>query len=383
MKTNSRIPILLVALLLGCIMITPNADAAAPIAKVTNIKGEVLLIHNNNISKIQLAGQLIYQGDMVQTKDGEAQITFNDGALLTISAYTSTRIQEREEKTGFWIFKTKNPVRRITCFVGKLLFKSGKSKRRNYMQTSTAVCGLRGTEVGIITFGDPPKDYLVVLSGSVSKTNFIEGIKAEYPGLAAAAQNTVFNTVDSAANAQLEQKLETGMQKARANVMLFAIDGATADAMKNNPDETVSAVDGDLAGELAAAKIAEANAKVAVEKAEEDLTKGEATQEEVDAVKDLADKASDAADKTEDAVEEGDIDAAKEAADDAIEAADDAIDEAGVPETGGPEGYSEEPTEESPPPEEGFTEGEGGAFNIPVDEPDEVDPDTNCASPPC
>jgi hypothetical protein len=73
------------------------------------------------------------------------QITFNDGALMSIRPYTNTMIQETQEETGWFLFKAKDLVRRITCQVGNLWFKSGASVGKNYLQSPTAVCGLRGS----------------------------------------------------------------------------------------------------------------------------------------------------------------------------------------------------------------------------------------------
>ena len=96
--------------------------------------------------KVENVGHPLAQGDRVQTKEGTAEITFEDGAIIRISPFSSTQIQEQEEESGFWIFKTMETVRRITCFVGKLKFRSGYKIHQNYLQTPTAVAGVRGSE---------------------------------------------------------------------------------------------------------------------------------------------------------------------------------------------------------------------------------------------
>ena len=147
MNTRSRIPFIILILVMGAFFIAPPADAAEPIAKISSFKGEVVLQSGSNISDVTEIGLPLMEGDRIQTKDGEVEITFNDGAVMKVSPFTSTMIQEREEEKGWWIFKTKKAVRRLTIFVGKVWLKSGVSKRKNYLQTPTAVCGLRGTTV--------------------------------------------------------------------------------------------------------------------------------------------------------------------------------------------------------------------------------------------
>ena len=63
-------------------------------------------------------------------KNGEVEITFADGALTKIRPFTNGLIQQGIEKSGAWIFKAEQKVRRITSFVGKLYFKSGSSNMK-------------------------------------------------------------------------------------------------------------------------------------------------------------------------------------------------------------------------------------------------------------
>lgn len=145
MNTRFRILFITLILLMTSFFIAPPADAAKPIATISAFKGEVVIQSGPDIADAKEIGQPLMEGDRIQTKDGEIEITFNDGAVMKVRPFTSTMIQEREEETGWWIFKTKKAVRRLTIFVGKIWLKSGVSKRKNYLQTPTAVCGLRGT----------------------------------------------------------------------------------------------------------------------------------------------------------------------------------------------------------------------------------------------
>ena len=45
--------------------------------------------------------------------------------------YSTTKIQKKEEEAGFWIFKTKQAVRRITCFI------LGMEQDRDLLGTAT------------------------------------------------------------------------------------------------------------------------------------------------------------------------------------------------------------------------------------------------------
>ncbi len=149
MNPGRRTLCIFFALFMGVFLIAFESHAAKPIAKVSSFKGKVVVLSGTTFKDIRMGLPLMH-GDRIQTRKGRAEITFNDGAVLKVRPYASTMIQEREVEKGWWVFKTKRAVRRITCFVGSLWFKSGKSKRKNYIQTPTAVCGLRGTELDVL-----------------------------------------------------------------------------------------------------------------------------------------------------------------------------------------------------------------------------------------
>jgi hypothetical protein len=133
MKDKNHLRHLIFALFAGVFLIGSPAYAAKPIAKITSFKGDVIIQSGTQFFKVTQIGQALNEGDRIQTKQGEAEVTFNDGALMSVRPFTNASILEGDEKSGFWIFKTKKPVRRITLFVGKLRFKSGASKRKNYL----------------------------------------------------------------------------------------------------------------------------------------------------------------------------------------------------------------------------------------------------------
>jgi len=147
MKTRSNMTKgLLLSGLIGLFLLCPLSGAYASIARVTSFTGDVVILSGANTFKLSKLGQTVNTGDKIQTKAGTAQLAFNDGAVLKINPHTTTMVQERMEESGAWMFKSKKMARRITVFVGKLWFKSGVSDRSNYLQSPTAVCGLRGSD---------------------------------------------------------------------------------------------------------------------------------------------------------------------------------------------------------------------------------------------
>jgi hypothetical protein len=241
MKPRLKTALTLAFFLLGIFALAASTHAATPVAKITQFKGEVLIVSGEQLSKVTSVGQPINDGDAVQTKDGEAQITFNDGALMTIRPYTSTVIQEAEEEKGWFLFKAKDLVRRITCQVGNLWFKSGASARKNYLQSPTAVCGLRGsaTEWGynnVMTYMNQTAGGSDLM-GPVQKVTeaFFKGLQEnaqQYAG-----QNPVYNKLNDAYN-KSEQANRTGtaLDKAGAKVAVLDAVKASIEAILKNPN---------------------------------------------------------------------------------------------------------------------------------------------------
>ena len=241
MNPRFRILLVLFILFMGMFLLAYQTHAAKPIAKISSFQGEVSLLSGKKFIRVNL-GQPLKNGDRIQTKEGEVEITFNDGAVMKVRHFSSTMIQEREEKSGFWIFKTKRAVRRLTIFVGKLWFKSGVSKRKNYMQTPTAVCGVRGS---VVEAGyDNVLSLLNVIEGLVDKVGpWEEGPFAD-PGVLAAGKNKVYAAIADA-HAELKAAAAIKDPDARAKAMAEAEVKAlniviiVAEVLKTNPDPTV------------------------------------------------------------------------------------------------------------------------------------------------
>lgn len=242
MNPRSRALLVFLVLCMGIFLLSSQTYAEKPIAKVSSFTGEVFIQSDINVFRVTQIGQILNDGDRIQTKDGEVQITFNDGALMKIRPFTNTMIQEREEKSGFWLFKTKKLVRRMTIFVGKLWFKSGVSKRKNFLQTPTAVCGVRGSELEVGF--DNVQSLLNVITGLVDKVGpWKEGPFAD-PGKLEAFKNKVYDAL-AKAQEMIEKAKAIEDPDARAEALakaqLAALDVVinAAKMLEDNPDPDV------------------------------------------------------------------------------------------------------------------------------------------------
>lgn len=149
MNPRYRIPLAFLILFMGVFLFSFQTHAAKPVAHISSFKGDAVVLSDKEFMDVKLGLSLMH-GDRIQTRNGEVEITFNDGALMKVRPYSSIMVQEGEERRGFLsALKPKKLVRRITLFVGRLWFKTGKPGTMSYLQTPTAVCGVRGTEVEI------------------------------------------------------------------------------------------------------------------------------------------------------------------------------------------------------------------------------------------
>lgn len=213
----------ILTVLMLCAM-TSVAEAA--IGKITAYSGEVLIQSGSQkVVAVTAVGVPVNEGDFIQTKEGTAQVTLNDGSQMKVNPYTTAAIQERDEEQGV-IFKTKQAVRRITVYVGKIWFKSGASDRKNYIQTPTAVCGLRGSEAEMGY--DNLNSYLNVLSGQPSIIGAVVQGFFNDPGIDAATKNAVY--------AQLAAAFRSGSVVDALNAAKIA-----ATERAKNPDLNVKA----------------------------------------------------------------------------------------------------------------------------------------------
>jgi len=241
MNRRSGTALVLSLLCLGLFAVVSSTQAATPIAKMTQFKGEVLIVSGAQVLKVTRAGQPIYDGDSVQTGNGEAHLTFDDGATMIVRPYTNTLIQEAEEQRGWFLFKTKDWVRRITCQVGNLLFKSGASGKKNYLQSPAAVCGLRGS---VSEFGyNNVMTYIreieggADLAGPVQRVteDFFKNLQAEAQSFA--GQNPVYNRLNDAYNRTVQaEKTGTALDQAGAKVATLEAVKLSMESILTNPN---------------------------------------------------------------------------------------------------------------------------------------------------
>jgi flagellar hook-basal body complex protein FliE len=349
MKRSANFLAISGAIFLGIMLLSPQGHAVEPVAKIARYSGAVYFQSGAKIQRVTQTGQNLYNGDLVQTKKGTVQITFNDGAIIKISAFTSTKIQEREERRGF-IFKTRQAVRRLTCFAGKFWFKSGASKRKNYLQTPTAVMGVRGSDDDVGFDPSTQQSYSYVYSGKLD----VEGTVIKQQlfrtfGLQAARQSPVYSQMDNAQNAGL-RALRTGrpLDAARARLAAFDVSRQAAEIFKTSPSKIVRLLDGLLNGASVDASYAAANTEVVLEELKDNLEKAERTAQaaeasgdqatfqaarravdelltSIDEVERLQERAEEAARNANAAAETGDLDGARRSAQQAQQYADEAV----------------------------------------------------------
>jgi len=310
MKNFQTILLVLTTLFLLSLPLT-SAQADASIGTITSFKGKVVIQSGTDFIPVTQIGQPVKTGDRIQTRDSEVELTFNDGAVLKLRPFSNASVDERDEESGFWVFKSKKPVRRLNVFIGKMRFKSGKSHRENILQTPTSVCALRGSEaeVGYNNIDSMLKMY----AGQPFITGkFVRGFFAD-PGISAAAKSQVYRSLKQAY--EVQQKAKTPVEKARARVAALQVQQKAAKELMKNADPKVKQ-QAKLAAVVARAAIAAQKAKVVLEQ----LKQGQSSsgQQDDDALKKAEQavaEAEAAAGKAAEAAEAGDLDAARKAAD--------------------------------------------------------------------
>ena len=141
-------------------------------AKLDNINGMVIVCPQAPADDCESGisandyGQALVSGDIVATKEGQADIYFSDGSVSHLDSNSTLKIKAAEVRennansiiTKIKLFLSKG---RIWSKVARLAEKSEFS-----IETTTAIAGVRGTEFGIDTNG-----AMVVRSGSVYLCN--------------------------------------------------------------------------------------------------------------------------------------------------------------------------------------------------------------------
>lgn len=126
------------------------AFAQASIGRLSVFQGEVKLIRKGKSLPLKLNMPIVPK-DRVKVEVGEAQVTYDDGSILTIKSRTDITLDQRKKKRKiFGIWSKTYLSRLVTIFNGKV---SGIiKKRRNLVtefQTPTLIAGVRGTDLTI------------------------------------------------------------------------------------------------------------------------------------------------------------------------------------------------------------------------------------------
>jgi len=229
---------------------TPVFSATKSVARLTDFSGLVLIKSQGSWSLKPKKGFPLYPQDKVVTRVGKAVITFNDGAVMEVKANSNLLIDEKEEEEGL-VKKVKVLKRRIRLLQGKMLFRTGKSKVKTDLQTSTVVCGLRGT-AGVLSIGADGQTYIqFTQGGGITIGDFISGVADDVPAELAdlnPAQRAAFVADAAADQAQraADQAAKGEIPQAQADLAQAIAKEATAlevktqaEIMLNNPDPAV------------------------------------------------------------------------------------------------------------------------------------------------
>ena len=217
----------------------PPVLAANGIAVVTAFDGVVYVQSGVDLVAVSRVGQRLYDGDRLQTLAGSVWLRFDNAASLNLQPFSSAWLQEREENRPWWFHFNTRAVRRITCLVGKLRFKSAARGRKNFLQTPTAVIGLRGSE-GEIGF-DNVRTFLNLISGQTDTVGKVTRAPFANPGPAAAPANPGFRSLEAARQTydRARASQDEG-QLRRARIMVARSMHMVGQALETNPDPVVS-----------------------------------------------------------------------------------------------------------------------------------------------
>ena len=260
----------------------PAFSVEGPVAKLTKFSGTVLIKSQGSWGIKPEKDLPLYSEDKLVTRTGVATITFNDGAVMEIKPNSNLLIKESEEEAG--IGETiRGAKRRLRLLLGKMFFRTGRSsKTKTTLETTTMVCGLRGT-AGVISMDAAGQTYLQFTEGSGDTVgNFISGVASDVPSelanlnpaqrasfVAAAAADQAANAAEMAATGEMSDA-DAALAASQAAKAAAQEAKDAAEAMLNSPDAAVQA-------EAQAAIIAAEQAIDAAEAAEAAATEAGAT----------------------------------------------------------------------------------------------------------
>lgn len=289
LKAGMRCLIFIFAAICIISLAVPAYSADSAIARLTSFSGTVLIKNQGKWGVQPEEGLALYSGDKVVTRTGIATITFDDGAVMEIKANSNLLIKETEDTTA--LARGVGAVKRqVRLLMGKLFFKSGRSTSTSTtLETTTMVCGLRGTE-GILSIDAAGVTYLQFSEGGGDTIgDFIAGVAPDVPIELAdlnPAQRAGFVAAAAADQAnQVAERLAMGevtdadaaFAAAKAAEAAALEAKAAAEAMLNNPDPEIRE---EAKAAIKAANAAIKAAREAQKRAIEAGAEGEITTEE-------------------------------------------------------------------------------------------------------
>ncbi len=250
----------ILALFSVCLLAGTSVVQALEIGKVEKFEGVARILSGDKVTDITAAGQAVSSGDKIQTEQGNVEIKLNDGAEIKVKPFSVVSTVEKKEEKGVF-FKTTEDARRVTAHVGKAYFKSAgpAGTKKNYLQTPTAVCALRGSAADF--GGNNQQSFLQMYTGEANtRGNFQRGNVPD-SNSAIASLNSVFSAIDRAVRAASQGALAA--QKAA-----FHAQKAAAESLLGNPDGQARAI-AKVEAAVADVQIAVADTKIAVEAAQQ------------------------------------------------------------------------------------------------------------------
>lgn len=233
------------------------AEQGKAIAKLTSFSGTVLIKSQGEWGVEPEEGMPLYSDDKIVTRMGIATITFDDGAVMDIKANSNLLIRETEDSTGL-AGSIGAVKRRLRLLVGKMLFRSGKDTRTSTtLETTTMVCGLRGT-AGTLSIDAAGVTYLQFTEGGGDTVgNFIAGIAPDVPAELAElneAQRAAIVAATAAQQAkQAALKLASGeMTDKEAQMAVVEAAKAAAEEAKAAAESMLNSPDGNIREEAGA-----------------------------------------------------------------------------------------------------------------------------------
>ena len=241
---------------LTCVLIPLTSSQAFssedPIGVLSDFSGDVIIKSRGSWGVQPRLNLPLYSSDKVVTKLGSARITFNDGAVLQIQNNSNLRIHQSVEEKGLFK-KVKTVKRTLRLMLGKLFVKTGKSKTQTVLQTSTAVCGLRGTVVNL-SIDEGGQSYIQFTEGGAAFSigDFISGIAKDVPAelanrnpaqraafVANAAADQAAKASEQAASGEISDAQEALIKAKAAEASATEVKIQAAIILRDNPDPAV------------------------------------------------------------------------------------------------------------------------------------------------